>query len=266
MIAPLASKKTETFLYAVGKAILDQIKEQWPDEKKEGKKTNQTPKSNTISNQVKDIQQRLNQKKDLAAVPTDKTNSIVMTKMQDYKEWTKGHLKKNATLIPNARLTEVKNEGLQLLEEKRHILSNREARTIEQALKSKAVPTPKLLIKDHKKLDKTGNFPTRLVVPATNFTSSFPKAGYLGIKKIFDDNEVNYMERTIIQASDLKEELEKLGITSNNTTIVSIDAEAYYPSIKLKLVRKAIHHFSRGLKREDRTTIELHRYDQIWNV
>ena len=185
-----------------------------------------------------------------------------MTNMQDYREWTKGHLKKNATPIHHTRPTEVKEEGLQLLKEKRHILSNREARTIEQAIKSHAVPTPKLLIKDHKKADKNGNFPTRLVVPATNFTSSFPKAGYLGIKKIFDDNKVNYMERTIIQASDLKEEIEKLGITSNNTTIVSIDAEAYYPSIKLKLVRKAIQHFSKGLKRKDRTTIE-HCIDMI---
>jgi hypothetical protein len=37
------------------------------------------------------------------------------------------------------------------------------------------------LIKDHKKADSKGNFPTRLVVPANNFTSAFPKLGYLGI-------------------------------------------------------------------------------------
>jgi hypothetical protein len=37
-------------------------------------------------------------------------------------------------------------------------------------------------------------FPTRLIVPANNFTSAFPKVGYMGIKKIFDDNVVNYMK------------------------------------------------------------------------
>jgi hypothetical protein len=55
-----------------------------------------------------------------------------------------------------------------------------------------------LLIKDHKKMDKEGNYPTRLVVPANNFTSTFPKLGYLGIKKIFDTNNVEYMKHTII--------------------------------------------------------------------
>jgi hypothetical protein len=118
------------------------------------------------------------------------------------------------------------------------------------------------LIKDHKKADEHGNFPTRLVVPASNFTSSFPKAGYLGIKKIFDENEINYMDKTIIQASDLKEELEKLGIKSNNTTIVSIDAEAYYPSIKLKLVRKAVKFYSEGLNTKEKDTIN-HCLDMI---
>ena len=115
-------------------------------------------------------------------------------------------------MITRSKLEEVEKQGIKLLEKKKHVLSNQEARAIEVALKSKAVPTPKLLIKDHKKADKNGNFPTRLVVPASNFTSSFPKAGYLGIKKIFDKNEINYMDKTIIQASDLKDELEKMGI------------------------------------------------------
>ena len=66
---------------------------------------------------------------------------------------------------------------------------------------------------DHKKKDRNNNFPTRLVVPATNFTAAFPKIGYIGIKKIFDNGNVNYLRKTIIQASDLKESLVSLMIT-----------------------------------------------------
>ena len=91
---------------------------------------------------------------------------------------------------------------------------------------------------------------------ATNFTSAFPKAGYLGIKTIFDENEINYSSRTIIQASDLKETLEKLGIKNKETTLVSIDAKDYYPSVRFKLVKKAVTYFSKGLTRAERTTID----------
>ena len=45
------------------------------------------------------------------------------------------------------------------------------------SLKGKAIPTPSLLIKDHKKPLADGTFPTRLVIPADNFTSAFPKLG-----------------------------------------------------------------------------------------
>jgi hypothetical protein len=90
----------------------------------------------------------------------------------------------------------------ELLEDIDRLCSKGERDFIQESLKSKAIPSPKLLIKDHKKKDKWGNFPTRLVIPATNFTSAFPKLGsYMGIKKIFDDEKVNYMKKMIVQAS-----------------------------------------------------------------
>jgi hypothetical protein len=112
------------------------------------------------------------------------------------------------------------------------------------------------LIKDRTESDELNNYPTRLVVPANNFTSGFPKLGYGGIKKIFDDNKINYNERTIVQASDLKEKTEKMGITSDNSTIVSIDAEDFYPSIKFKLVKKAVKYFAKNLPKDDQDKIE----------
>ena len=66
----------------------------------------------------------------------------------------------------------------------------------------------KLLIKDHQKVDNKGEYPMQLVVPATNFTAAFPKAGYLGIKAIFDKNRIEYQKSTIIHAA----QMEKLNI------------------------------------------------------
>jgi hypothetical protein len=102
---------------------------------------------------------------------------------------------------------------------------------------------------------KGGTFPTRLVIPASNFTAAFPKMGYLGIKRIFDLNKVPYNQRIIVQASDLKEKLESLQLQVDNCTIVSIDAIDYYPSIHFRLVRKAVEYFSSSLSEDAREII-----------
>ena len=45
------------------------------------------------------------------------------------------------------------------------------------------IPYPKILIKYHKAINKKEVFSTMLVIPATNFTATFSKIGYLRIKK-----------------------------------------------------------------------------------
>ena len=69
---------------------------------------------------------------------------------------------------------------------------------------TRAILSPKLLIKYHKKINKKGEFPTRLVILETNFTATFSKIGYLGIKIMLDKAKVNYSRVSIVQASDLK--------------------------------------------------------------
>jgi len=59
------------------------------------------------------------------------------------------------------------------------------------------------------------------------------------------------MPKTITQASNLKENLENQGITCSNSMRASIDAENFYPSVRFKLVRKAVYHFSKELSEED---------------
>ena len=71
-------------------------------------------------------------------------------------------------------------------------LSEKEVIFLSKTLESKSISTPKLIIKDHKKANKHGNYPFRLIVLANNFTSAFPRLGYLGIKRIFSTEKINY--------------------------------------------------------------------------
>ncbi len=106
--------------------------------------------------------------------------------------------------ILRCKLVQVFEDVNDLLESLAPIMSEDEYSFVKESINSKAIPAPKLLIKDHKEIDDNGNYPTRLVVPATNFTSAFPKLGYIGIKKIMDKNKTNYSRKTIVQASHLK--------------------------------------------------------------
>ena len=51
------------------------------------------------------------------------------------------------------------------------IVSEDECNFIKETIDSKSIPTPKSLIKDHKDLNEDEDFPTRIVIPATNFTA-----------------------------------------------------------------------------------------------
>jgi len=79
--------------------------------------------------------------------------------------------------------------------------------------------------------------------------------GYLGIKSILDGNGINYNRPTLVQASDLKERLEQLNLRRNDVTVVSIDAVDMYPSIKYKLIKKAVDFFAKDLDDSSKQTI-----------
>ena len=71
-----------------------------------------------------------------------------------------------------------------------------------------AIPSPKLPIKYHKKINEKGRFPTILVIPETYFTAAFSKLSYLQRRKMLDKVKVNYSQVTIVKPSKLKERLE----------------------------------------------------------
>lgn len=119
-----------------------------------------------------------------------------------------------------------------LLNEIEEMATDKECEFICEKVKSKAVPQPKLLIKDHKKPDLEGNFPTRFVVPAQNFMAGFPKLGYKGIQQTFEENGMYIGNRNLVQASELKEDIKDMEVKSDRATIASVNAVEMYPSIK----------------------------------
>ena len=115
--------------------------------------------------------------------------------------------------------------------------------------------TPLLSIKDHKKKNEFGHFPTRIVVPATNFTAWLAKLGYLGIKQIFDERKIKCFSKTIVQASDLKDKFEKTNVKKQETTIATLDIEDMYPLIEFKVVQRAVV-YAQDLGRVDKERIK----------
>ena len=188
-------------------------------------------------------------------ITTDKTNSFEVVPINKYKVWVEEHLETSAKEIDIERIIEIFELAEELKEKNRDILSDREFTFLEKNLLTKNIPTPKSIIKDHKKANKDGEFPSRLIVPANNFTSCFPRLGYLGIKRILDHHSVEYAKNTITQASDLKEELETLRIRKKEVTIAKLDIVAMYPSIQFLIVKKAVEQFSKDIPREEKKKI-----------
>ena len=81
------------------------------------------------------------------------------------------------------------------------------------------IPSPEILIKYHKTINETGEFPTRLLIPETNFTTAFYKLRYLGINIIMDKAKVNYSCVCIFHAYKLEERLEELELKREEVKI-----------------------------------------------
>eukprot|EP00957_Ditylum_brightwellii_P056547 4287512-Ditylum_brightwellii.AAC.1 len=85
-----------------------------------------------------------------------------------------------------------------LVEDLKEELLTGEMGFLNEGIASKAIPQTQLLVKDHKERDEEGNFPIRMVIPATNITAIFQKMGYMTVQKVLDDADVNYNKHTII--------------------------------------------------------------------
>ena len=240
--APIGSPETESFLKELEETLIKQVMDD-------------TFTKNARDENIRMVLDDLCQSNEVV-VSTDKTNSIKVVKTVKYEKWVNGHLETSAKEINREKILQIFELATAKCEDLYDFLDEKEYNFLKSTLKTRNIPTPKLIIKDHKKLNEEGDFPSRLIVPANNFTSAFPRLGYLGIRRIFDSNKIKYEINTITQASDLKEELEKLDIKKNKVTIAKLDIVAMYPSIQFKLVRKAIEFFAQDLPEKEKEKIE----------
>ena len=137
----------------------------------------------TNSQRVQSLLKQLNNMEDTVAVSTDKTNSYKLVKLNDYQRWINDHIaKSNATEISDRDLENFRNASLELFLDaksgergtfRNFPLSRKESQALQQQLEKRPILTPFLLIKDHKKANDLGEYPTRLVIPAQNFNSIF---------------------------------------------------------------------------------------------
>eukprot|EP00957_Ditylum_brightwellii_P028189 2128856-Ditylum_brightwellii.AAC.1 len=174
----------------------------------------------------------------------DITNSYKVALLEDYKHWVKKHINENVFEIQCRDVVEIHAEVEKYTESLIGILSASKMGFLREGIASKAIPQLQLLIKDHKEPEANGEYPTRLVIPATNFTATFLKVGYIAIQKVLDRNRVDYNGFIIVQSSDLKEKLEKLGLTKDKVTMMSLDIKNMYPLVRVKLIKKALEFYS----------------------
>jgi hypothetical protein len=113
-------------------------------------------KPNSRAKEIRDIAKQVSEQ-DCIIVPTDKRNSFTVMQTEDYKQKVLKHLLKDGKEISRERLIQAKEQANELLEEINRLCSKRERDFVQESLKSKAIPSPKLLVKDHKKKDKWVN-------------------------------------------------------------------------------------------------------------
>ena len=63
------------------------------------------------------------------------------------------------------------------------------------------------------------------------------------------------MTKTIIQASDLKEQLETLNLSKSDCTIISLDIQNMCPSVTFQMVYRAVSFFAQEVPEEEKERI-----------
>ena len=185
---PDSSRDVEGFLAALETKILNQL------DRKVKKDTRQR---GTEEKRIHKLLRNLRKDDKIAVVNTDKTNRWVTIEVDKYIRMVEEHLKKDATIVTLEQLKKACKEAEELLGKLEGILSSKEYYYADQTIKRKRVPTPQLLIKDHKKPKENGDYPSRLVVPAGNFTAGFSHLSWRGIEYLLIKNNVDYQKKTI---------------------------------------------------------------------
>eukprot|EP00957_Ditylum_brightwellii_P049873 3781018-Ditylum_brightwellii.AAC.1 len=112
-----------------------------------------------------------------------------MVNLDKFHGWIMKHLNKNVVEMKRKDIVQIHGEAEAFTMKVKPMLMKNKQDFLQEGIASKAISQPQLLVKDHKEPNKEGSSPTRMVIPATNFTTTFSKLGYLGIKHILNNNK-----------------------------------------------------------------------------
>ena len=76
--------------------------------------------------------------------------------MGKYKKWVEAHLEESAKEIGTKRIVEIYDLAIKMQEKYEDILSEKEHTFLQKKILTKNIPTPKLIIKDRKKINEQG--------------------------------------------------------------------------------------------------------------
>ena len=74
----------------------------------------------------------------------------------------------------------------------------------DERIHKNSIPTQQFFVKDHTKKKDDEDYPSCLVILTINFTEIFSKLGYMRIKKVLDNTDLNYANSTTSEVSGLK--------------------------------------------------------------
>ena len=112
----------------------------------------------------------------MISAPTNKTKVAHLVIMKDYTNWVSNHLRIAADLTICPKVVILFGTACKL-SDKVNVLSEREEDFMKDFLAPQATPTPKLIIKDHKKKNYKEELSTSLVIPSTKFTATCAEGG-----------------------------------------------------------------------------------------
>ena len=116
-----------------------------------------TRKKHNIAIRINSLLRELGKKDNQVVAPTDKTDSTILMETKKYIELTEQHLAKEAARSSRERLTEIYDDAQKVLALHADMLSREEYNYIKTTIDKKAIPTVKLLIKDHKDKKENGD-------------------------------------------------------------------------------------------------------------
>ena len=135
------SENLDGFLTAVVKILL-----------KEDFKRRRFERLNKKTREIYEVLQRL-KKSGSICVPTDKTNSMRVILIEYYRRWVSDHQLKADDLTLRPKVVFLFEDTKKLLDKAKVVLSVQEENFVRQSLATRAIPSPKILSRDHKTIN-----------------------------------------------------------------------------------------------------------------